>query len=106
MTMAHDHHYKQLFAHAEIMRDLLIEFVPGPWVKQADFSTLERVNSSYVSDGDRQRHGDMVWRLKVGDDWLWVYLLLEFQTRPDTWMALRMMVYHGLLAEDLVRQRA
>jgi hypothetical protein len=39
MTTTHGHHYKQLFAHAEIMRDLLIEFVPGPWVKQADFST-------------------------------------------------------------------
>jgi predicted transposase YdaD len=30
---------------------------------------------------------------------VWVYLLLEFQSEPDPWMALRMMVYMGLLSQ-------
>ena len=59
---------------------------------------------SYVSESERQRHDDMVWRLKVGEQWVWVYLLLEFQSEPDPWMALRMMVYVGLLAQHLVRE--
>ncbi len=37
------------------------------------------------------------------DEWLYLYVLLEFQSRPDHWMALRMQVYLGLLYQDLVK---
>ena len=100
----HDTGYKLLFSHPEMVRDLLTGYMPGAWLAQADFSTLERVNASYVSESERQRHDDMVWRLKVGKQWVWVYLLLEFQSEPDLWMALRMMVYVGLLSQHLVRE--
>ena len=36
--------------------------------------------------------------------WVWVYLLLEFQSKPDPWMALRIMVYLGLLSQHLVNE--
>lgn len=88
-----------------MVRDLLRDWVPGEGVREADFSTLERMPSSYVPQNRKQRHGDMVWRLRLKDRWLWVYLLLEFQSRPDRWMALRMLVYLGLLAQDIVRRR-
>ena len=100
----HDTGYKLLFSHPEMVRDLLTGYMPGAWLEQADFTTLERVNASYVSESERQRHDDMVWRLKVGQQWVWVYLLLEFQSEPDFWMALRMMVYVGLLSQHLVRE--
>jgi len=101
----HDSGYKQLFSHPEMVRDLLTGFVPGPWLQQARFDTLEHVNASYVSESDKHRHDDMVWRLKVGPRWVWVYLLLEFQSRPDPWMAVRMMAYVSLLAQNLIRQK-
>lgn len=55
MTSAtpHDTGYKLLFAHPEMVRDLLTGYMPGPWLAQADFSTLERVNARYVSDTER-----------------------------------------------------
>ena len=46
----------------------------------------------------------MVWRVRLQGRWLWVYLVLEFQSEPDSWMALRLLVYVGLLAQDLVRR--
>ena len=104
MTTAHDSGYKLLFSHPEMVRDLLRDWVPGEWIAEADFSTLERINGSYVADSQKQRHDDMVWRLRLKDRWLWVYLILEFQSEPDAWMALRMLVYLGLLAEDLVKR--
>ena len=106
MTNAHPHDtgYKLLFSHPEMVRDLLIGYMPGEWLEQADFATLNRVNASYVSEKEHQRHDDMVWRLKVGRQWVWVYLLLEFQSEPDPWMALRMMVYMGLLCQHLVKE--
>ncbi|MDR2113614.1 MAG: Rpn family recombination-promoting nuclease/putative transposase [Candidatus Accumulibacter sp.] len=104
MSSTHDSDYKLFFAHPEMVRDLLRDWAPGDWIKEADFSTLEHVNGSYVSEDQKQRHSDMVWRLRLKDRWLWVYLLLEFQSEPDPWMALRMLVYLGLLSQDLIKR--
>jgi predicted transposase/invertase (TIGR01784 family) len=102
---SHDSGYKQLFSHPQMVRDLLLGFVPGPWLQRARFDTLERLNASFVSDTQQHRHSDMVWRLQVGPRWVWVYLLLEFQSRPDRWMAVRMMAYLSLLAQNLIQQK-
>jgi predicted transposase/invertase (TIGR01784 family) len=96
--------YKQLFAHPEIVRDLLAGFLPVDWARALLVDAFERVNASYASDHGKIRHDDVVWRAKIGGDWVYVYILLEFQTRPDRWMALRMQVYIGLLYQDLVAQ--
>jgi hypothetical protein len=101
--MDHDHAYKLLFSHAEMVEDLLRGFVHEEWVAQLDFATLEKCNGHYVSDQWRDREDDVVWRVRFRDDWLYVYLLLEFQSTPDPWMALRMLVHVGLLYQDLVR---
>ena len=57
--------YKLLFSHAEMVRDLLTGFVPGGWITEADFSTLERHSASFVSDSEKQRHDGMIWRVRV-----------------------------------------
>jgi hypothetical protein len=49
------------------------------WVREVDFTTLERVSGSYVSDDLRDREDDMIWRVRWGADWLYIYLLLEFR---------------------------
>lgn len=96
--------YKQLFGHPEVVRDLLTGFVPAEWTASLDVGAFERLNASYASENGKTRHEDIVWRAKIGGDWVYVYLLLEFQARSDPWMALRMQVYVGLLCQDLVAQ--
>jgi hypothetical protein len=71
--------------------------------RRAGLRTLEKVAASYVSDDLREREDDIVWRLRHRGDWLYVYLLLEFQSSVDPWMALRIMVYTGLLYQDLIK---
>lgn len=95
--MNHDKSYKLLFSHAEMVRDLLQGFVIEDWVKQCDFSSLEKVSGSYVSDDLREREDDVIWRLRWGDDWLYIYLLLEFQSSVDYFMAVRILAYVALL---------
>ena len=99
----HDNSYKLLFSHAEMVRDLLLGFVKEEWVRGLDFSTLERVSSSYVSDDIRDRHDDIIWKVRWGRHWLYVYLLLEFQSTIDRYMPVRIMTYIGLLYQDLIR---
>ena len=53
--MNHDHSYKLLFSEPEIIADLLHGFVHEDWVKELDFSTLEKVSGSYISDDLRAR---------------------------------------------------
>jgi hypothetical protein len=99
----HDHSYKLLFSHPEMVRDLLLGFVHEAWVAELDFSTLERVNTSYISEDLRRREDDIIWRVRRSDNWLYIYLLVEFQSQPDPWMAMRMLVYVGLLYQELIK---
>ena len=96
--------YKRLFAHREMVADLLSGFVREPWVAEVELDTLERVSGSYVSDDLREREDDLVWRVRWRGGWMYVYLLLEFQASVDRFMALRMLVYVGLLYQDLIRE--
>jgi hypothetical protein len=61
MSATHDSDYKLLFSHPQMVRDLLRDWVPGQLADEADFSSLEKVNASYVSEDQKQRHEDMVW---------------------------------------------
>ena len=97
--------YKRLFSHREMVADLLTGFIHEPWVAEVDLQTLERVSGSYVSDDLRERADDVVWRVRWRGGWLYVYLLLEFQSAVDRFMALRVLVYVGLLYQDLIRAK-
>ena len=77
--LTHDSGYKLLYAHSAMVRDLLRGFVPGEWVQALDFATLERCSGSYVTDDLRDRADDLIWRVRWGEDWLYVYLLLDEQ---------------------------
>jgi predicted transposase YdaD len=104
MAANHDSHYKLLFSHPELVHDLLVEFVSVVRSDTLQLDTLQRVNGSYTSETGDSRYEDMVWKVRLADRWLYVYLLLEFQSRSDDWMALRMHVYVSLLLHDLQRQ--
>ena len=67
----HDTSYRLLFSHPEMVRDLLLGFVPGEWVRELDFDSLEKMNGSYVTDDLRSRHADTIWRVRWGEDWLY-----------------------------------
>jgi hypothetical protein len=104
MSKNYDSSYKFLFSNPELVRDLIIGFIPDDWLHSLDYSTLEKVPGHYVSDDFQQREDDIVWRVKVGGEWLYLYLLLEFQSSVDKYMALRIMVYLGLLYQDLLKR--
>ncbi len=80
-------------------------FIPDDWLHGLYYSTLEKVPGSYISEDFKQREDDIVWLVKVGGDWVYLYLLLEFQSSVDKYMALRMMVYIGLLYQNLIKRK-
>ena len=101
----HDASYKLLFSAPELVRDLVLGFIPDEWLHSLDYSTLEKMPGSYVTDDMRHRADDVVWRVKVGGEWIYLYILIEFQSKVDPWMAVRMMSYVGLLYQDLIKAK-
>src|SRR5919106_509190 len=99
----HDRSYRHLFSQPRIVEDLLRRFVPGPWAGELDFTTLERLNASYVSDRLQSRESDVVWRLRLSRAPVHLYLLVEFQSKPQRFMAVRQMAYTGLFLQQLIK---
>jgi len=104
MSALHDASYKLLFSHRQMIQSLLQDFVREAWVARLDFATLEKVPAAFIAEDRRARDGDLIWRVRAGSQW--VYLLVEFQSRADPRMALRIASYLALLYQDLLRQRA
>ena len=104
MNQENDASYKLLFSAPELVRDLVMGFIPDEWLHGLDYDTLEKLPGSYVTDDFRHRADDVVWRVKVDDSWVYLYILIEFQSNIDPFMAVRMMVYVGLLYQDLIRR--
>jgi len=100
---SHDSSYKQLFSHPRMVEELLCSFVHEPWVARLDFTTLEKVSGSYISDDLRDREDDVIWKVRIGDSWIYLYILLEFQSTVDRFMAVRLLTYIGLLYQDLIK---
>jgi hypothetical protein len=101
----HANTYKNMFSHKEVIRDLICGFVKQDWINELDFDSLERVSDSFVTDDIRDREDDIIWRLRLGPSWIYVYLLIEFQSTVDNTMAIRIMTYIGLLYQDLIKTK-
>ena len=101
-----DPNYKRLFSFPRMVEDLLRGFLPGQWLAELDFSTLDKLPTEYVSDELLKRHGDCVWRVRRRGGWLYLLVLLEFQSTDEPRMALRILAYTSLLYQELVRNDA
>ena len=102
----HDAAYKSFFSRQSAVKDTL-RLGASELARHLDFATLERLPASFVTERLGQRHADMLWRLRtVESGWLYLFVLLEFQSTVDRRMALRMMDYtvrilRGLGKDDL-----
>lgn len=105
MAQDDDASYKLLFSAPEVVRDLILGFIPDDWLHGLDYTTLEPYPGSYVTDDLRHRADDVVWRVKADGEWIYLYILIEFQSTIDPYMAVRIMTYVGLLYQDLIRKK-
>lgn len=102
--------YHRLFSQPLLVEMIVREFIPEAMGAGLDFSRMERVNAKAHGeslDGEsHRREGDVIWRLPThGGLDLYLYLLLEFQSGVDWWMAVRTQVYEGLLWQQVIAER-
>ncbi len=70
--------YKSFFSDRTFVTSLFQDFVPEDFVRDMDFSTLELLSASHVTRELRQRHNDIIWRVRWKDTHCYLYLLMEF----------------------------
>ncbi len=70
MSKIHDSSYKFLFSNPELVRDLIMGFIPDDCLHSLNYSTLEKVPGSYISEDFKQHEDAIVWRVKVGGNWV------------------------------------
>ncbi len=60
-----------------------------------DFDRAERINRSFVPDDLHEREADLLFRVpfRSGASEVWVYVLVEHQSKPDRMMGLRVLAY-------------
>jgi hypothetical protein len=102
----HDRSFRLLFSQPRLIEDLIRRFIGHgePWVDDLDFSTLERVSTAHVSEDLASRDGDVGWRVRLRSSPVAIYVLVEFQSEPQRFMALRKSVYQGLFFQHLLKQ--
>ncbi|TXL19016.1 transposase, partial [Methylococcaceae bacterium HT5] len=98
--------YKNIFSYPQMVQQLLEGFVDQHWVADLDFSSLAKTSGHYVSDDLRERSDDLVWKARWKDTEVYIYLLLEFQSTPDYFMAVRVSNYISLLYQDLIKSKS
>ena len=97
-TMTFDKVLKAILANPDCIRQLLRNYVCGEAAAGAlDLDKIERINSEFVDTGSRRYfQSDMLWKIDCKDRGrkpLYLALLLELQSRPCYYMALRMLNY-------------
>ena len=104
MGPVHDPNYRRLLAFPRMVADLLRAVAQGDWIGDIDLDTLEKLPAEHVGDSGQQRRGDAVWRVRFRNGWLYLLVLLEFQSGNDPRMALRNLEYTALLYRELDRR--
>ncbi|MEM7354753.1 MAG: Rpn family recombination-promoting nuclease/putative transposase [Acidobacteriota bacterium] len=101
----YDSGYKLLFSYPYLVECLIRGFVPGAWLERLDFSSLEAVREAHPRDEVGIRYDDMIWRLRwrASGEWIYLYLMLKFQSRDEPFMAVRVLDYDSGLYRQLVR---
>ena len=100
----HDASYKNFFAHPRTVADTL-QAAACDIAIHFDFATLERLPASFVTRRLGQRHTDMLWRIGIDrGSWVYILILLEFQSTVDRRMALRMMDYTATIWRQLDKE--
>lgn len=104
MARKHDETYKLIFSQRAAVEELIRHFVGKRLANELDFDTLEPLPTNRISGGLVQRRSDLLWKVRFRGGWLYMLILLEFQSENDRFMALRILTYTCLTYEELIRR--
>ena len=104
MARKHDETYKLIFSQRAAIEEMVRDSVSKELADELDFNTLKALPTNRISGGLVQRQLDLLWKVRFRGNWLYLLILLEFQSEDDYFMALRILTYICLTYEELIRR--
>ena len=93
MAFEHDRRYKRIFSYPYFLQKLLESFVHESFIKNLDFSTLKRVDKSFINSDFQEKESDLIFTIQFKKKTIYIFLLLEFQSTVDKMMTVRFLRY-------------
>ena len=116
----HDGSYCRIFSHAKTAEDLIrvvLEEEEVTWLDAIDFNSLAERSNDFVSDKSARRRGDYVWQVTIDAEKdeelreiagetneLYFLIALEFQSRIDRDMPVRISSYRAMIRQRLAER--
>lgn len=89
----HDAYFKATFSSPERAAELLRSVLDPRLSARIDWTSLVHESGSFVDEGLREQHADLLFRATLDGQDIRIYLLLEHQSGPDRWMVLWLLRY-------------
>ena len=99
----YDGAYKLLFSHKSIFHQFLTRFVDKEIFKNLKVDDLQLINHSFVFDNFKRREADIIYRVKVEQQDMYIYVITEFQSRVDKSIPVRLLLYICMLYDLMLR---
>jgi predicted transposase/invertase (TIGR01784 family) len=87
----HDSVFKKALSDVKVARDLLRQHLPKDLQALIDWKSLHPETTSYIDDDLKTSSSDILYQLNTKEGHL--YCLIEHQSQPDHYMALRLLEY-------------
>jgi predicted transposase/invertase (TIGR01784 family) len=108
-TNHHDTGYKELFSYPEFVQQLIEGFAPADIAGLMDFSTLKSHSGHYITPLFEEKFEDVVWSVEISWEGVtqrvFLYILLEFQSKVDHTMPIRLMHYVACFYSELLKKK-
>jgi len=79
--------------------------VSQPWVTELDFSSCETVDKSFVSAHYKETESDLIYKVKLQDENIYIYILIEFQSTAPRFMVVRVLNYIASFYLDYIESQ-
>jgi predicted transposase/invertase (TIGR01784 family) len=93
MAFNHDKRYKRIFSNPYFLQKLLESFVNEDFISKLDFTTLKRLDKSFISKEFRRKESDLIFSVNFKNTPVYIFLLIEFQSTVDKLMPVRFLRY-------------
>jgi len=90
-----------------VARDLLMRHLPKDLSTQVDFDNLALQPSTFINDIRKESAVDVLFKTTIEDKEVFIYLLVEHQSKPDELMPFRILKYTcNIIDEHLHKHKA
>ncbi len=99
----HDVGYKHIFSHKATFLEFLRSFTKKEWANLIKEEDLILVDKSYILSDFEEEESDILYKVKIDDKEVIFYVLLEFQSKVDFQIPMRLLFYMTEVWRDILK---